>query len=516
MFFCTIILLYLVLTCQCLCSKWCGRHSTTWMIKCNWKNCNTCGDCINRPNILVILADDVGVGDISGYHASSMVDTVHINTRMINKGVKFTDFHSMQLCAPSRYAILSGRYTHRGTAEDGTWSIRGSSQFRDDQESLASVLAQNGYRTAMFGKWHLGGKAPTVAGKNMDKTRNKLIRSTNHDWSKKMIYGPSWLGFDTSYMTVAGIQSSPYTWFRDSRLNISVSDVQLVKTGRTHWSPFGSWSFQEVQESTAEIDPEFDITSYNQVLVNETASFIDSVAGKPFFAHVCLGSVHIPHYPPNYFGDTRVKGTHATHHLDLLFEMDLVVGTLLDILESRKMMENTIVVFVSDNGGIRLSQHVGHQSNGPLRGNKGSSFQGGHRVPMIMRWDGHIPPNEDRSHLVSITDIYSTICDLVDVKVNPGQAPDSVSFAKYVVDRDDTERLRDSMLLAKKGDQVWRQGNYSYVNSVYGVQYLYDLSNDPYETTNLIHVPDLQETVATMQLNWRRVYRNADSWVKPL
>mmetsp|Transcript_85 Transcript_85/g.114 ORF Transcript_85/g.114 Transcript_85/m.114 type:complete len:245 (-) Transcript_85:603-1337(-) len=186
----------------------------------------------------------------------------------------------------------------------------------------------------------------------------------------------------------------------------------------------------------------WDSSAYNMILVEETEKFLDDYlenqSSKPFFSYMALGAVHLPHSPPDYYKDgTPVAGMHDTAHMDVLGEMDKIVGSVLEALEQRQLIDDTIIVFTSDNGGLggqSLSQEYGHLSNGPLRGSKGQIWEGGHRIPMMIRWDnGPVPRNETRSKLVGLNDLFATLCDLADVEVPEGQGIDSISFKDYLV-----------------------------------------------------------------------------------
>ena len=198
---------------------------------------------------------------------------------------------------------------------------------------------------------------------------------------------------------------------------------------------------------------DWDSTQYNMILVNKTNTFIkyhlQKMPGKPFFTYVALGSVHKPHTPANKYSDgTQLKGQYPTAHMDVLHEVDKVVGSLVDHLKYQGVLNNTIIVFSSDNGGlghrITNSSKYGHHSNGPLRGNKGSIHEGGHTIPMILRWDGGlIPKGEKRSHLIGLNDLFATLTDMVGIQKPSRQAVDSISFAKYVFNETNQIGLRE-------------------------------------------------------------------------
>ena len=430
-----------------------------------------------KPNVLLIVGDDVGTGDVPGYWENShQVNMPHLES-LVAEGVTFTDTHSTPLCAPSRYMFLSGNYQHRGMKYPSIWNLNyESGQFKPGQMSLAKILGDNGYDTAIFGKWHLGGKIKLVNKKRLVEittifysffllliyillgkiptlstfdvssfyaSRGTLLSHEGHDWSQQLIDGPWDIGFKTSYITTGGIQSPPYDFLRNGTFETSIDDI-------IHWNE-GNYSMPHGVSSIktpGEGSEDWDSTAYNMILVNETKAFLDQNmdSSDPFFAYVALGAVHLPHSPPDEFLDgSKVAGEYGTKHMDVLYEMDKVVGALVESLEERRLLEDTIIIFTSDNGGLNeetLSNSFGHLSNGGLRGAKGDVYEGGIRVPMTMRWDNGIPKDEKRDKLIGLNDLYRTICGLVGVDVPDNQAMDSIDYSNHIYNESDTTGLR--------------------------------------------------------------------------
>ncbi len=251
------------------------------------------------------------------------------------------------------------------------------------------------------------------------------------------------MGFDSSLTTVSGIQQGPYCFFRDGVAEFDPNNITFWKKGN-YTTPMGLSKVRDQGEGT----PDWDSTIYNQIIVNETARFIDdhlesNRKNDPMFIYASLGAVHTPHSPPNaYFDGSPIAEEYPTPHMDMLYELDKVVGSLISIVEDK--LDDTIIIFTSDNGGIRMteSQQYGHLSSGILRGHKGSIYEGGHRVPLIIRRDRIFPANEERTHFVGLNDIYSTLCDLAGVEVPEGSAIDSVSFTRYLRDKRNRQNLR--------------------------------------------------------------------------
>ena len=210
-----------------------------------------------KPNIVIILADDVGTGDIPFYWSgmnSSKVQMPNLQ-KLAEKGVLFKDAHSSPLCAPSRYMLLSGNYPHRGTRQYGVWNLkRDANQFIGNQKSIAETLKGAGYHTGMFGKWHLGAKVPPNGIKNND--RRYIITADGHDWSLPLIEGPGDIGFNESYITLAGIQQTPYSFFRNDMLETNPNDAKYWEAGSYQTSIGTSYILDEM---SGEGDPSWEI-----------------------------------------------------------------------------------------------------------------------------------------------------------------------------------------------------------------------------------------------------------------
>ena len=493
----------------------------------------TATDSRTNPNIIIILADDVGTGDIPVYWNSSAVDMPNIK-RLAEMGVTFKDAHASSICAPSRYMLLSGNYPHRGSHPNGSWGLNENrNQFRPSQKSIAEVLRDKaGYHTAMFGKWHLGAKAPPngidmyMSNGAANKNGSKFIL-TNEDinWNMPLIDGPQDIGFTKSYMTTGGIQSPPYSFFRDGRLTSAPSDITYWEEGR-HAMPSGESVIGKTHSGQG--DKTWDSAAYNMILVNETIAFIDnhliqqeqeketllssSSSPTPFFAYVALGSVHVPHSPPDrYLDDSPIKDVYPARHLDMLYEMDKVVGSLVSHIEDRNIANNTLIIFASDNGGLRARHSyktTRHRTGGPLRGEKRSIYEGGHRVPLIMRYDNYLPLNQKRKKMVGLNDVYATICDIVGVDIPRGSAQDSISFKDYAESSENKSSTRTKFASWTYGNmmikhEAIRYGSMKLIHNAFTDTFeLYDLASDLSEEHDL----SMNETYSTkMATMYRRL-----------
>jgi len=407
-----------------------------------------------KPNILIILADDLGTGDVPGYWGTtgSPVPMPNLDD-FIQKGVLFTDAHSTPLCAPSRYTLLSGNYQHRGRKYAGTFHLNyEGAQFYPEQQSLADVLREEGnYHTAMIGKWHLGGKVPTRDGVLVTEEDEvdlpRILTDERNDWSKGLSGGPDDIGFDYSYITSEGIHKAPFAFLRNGYLDMDLQeDIKFWEKGN-YSMPKGTSIIKKEGDGT----DTWDSSAYNQILVEETKHFLDqhaqSRASDPFFAYFSLGSVHIPHSPPDTYmdGTTPINGTQPSPHMDLISEIDMIVGSLIQELKDRQLLEDTIILFTSDNGGLSQDKSKSpYNSSGPdLRGQKRDIYEGGHRVPFVLRWDkGLISAGETRSQLIALHDVFATLCDLVGITKPDGQGMDSISFAPSLLNVESSKLRR--------------------------------------------------------------------------
>ena len=256
----------------------------------------------------------------------------------------------------------------------------------------------------------------------------------------------------------------------------------------------------------------WDSTAYNMILVNETERFLDEHIQNriedPFFAYVALGNVHIPHSPPISFLDgSPIAGEYPTKQMDILLEMDKIMGHIIQLLKERNLEDDTIIIFTSDNGGLgrKYSFDYGHNSHGPFKGAKGSIYEGGHRIPLIMKWkNGAVPSGETRSQLIGLNDLYATICGLADVEIPDGQAIDSVSYANYIANETLQNDLREYLgtWTVKSGrifEESIRKDNLKLIRNRHNESVsLFDLDNDVSESTSLASISSHKNVIAEM------------------
>ena len=394
-----------------------------------------------RPNFLIFLSDDVGWGDFQCYNPQGKIPTPNVD-KLAQAGMRFTDAHTpAALCAPTRYAMLTGNYPWRGAKPGGTWSYNGSTQFLPGQKTIGKILQEAGYRTAIFGKVNVGGVWET--GDN-----NQV------DWSKPMKDGPIQWGFDYSYILMVGHQGPPYCFVENNRVDGDASQMTQLKQG-----PLNGGMIPRDGPGL----PGFDSRKVGESIARKAIGFLDDhlaknrAAGKehPFYIHFCSDGAHGPYTPPETLLGSPVKGaSKMTAHTDMVHEVDVLLGKLVAALDERGLLTNTLILLTSDNGGLPFEREYGHDAVGGLRGYKSFIFEGGHRVPYLVRWgDGtpagsKIPPGTVRHQVIGAHDIVATMAELGGARLGPDQALDSVSLVPVLLgQRDDQHPVRQTLLL---------------------------------------------------------------------
>lgn len=381
-----------------------------------------------RPNIVFVMADDVGWGDFQCYNAKGKIPSPAID-RLARDGMRFTDAHTAAaLCAPTRYTVATGNYTWRGRMPGGTWGWNQPPQFLDGQKTVGHLLQEAGYRTGLFGKLHFGGVFEAGAdGKT--------------DFTKPMKAGPIQWGFDTSCVLLGGHQAPPFMFFENNRVLGDPAKVTQLPAGPLNGG---------VVPVPGPGLPDWDSRAVGQTLVDKVIAFIDSAKGTPFYVHLSTDGAHGPYTPPDAIGGTPVKGvTKMSAHTDMVHEVDVVVGRLVEALEKRGLLESTLIVVTSDNGGIPSDRKEhGHDAVGGLRGSKSYIWEGGHRVPFVAYWKGHTPAGAVSKQLIGTLDIVPTFVELAGGKSAADQMLDGVSLVPVLLGKQPEDKpVRQTLLI---------------------------------------------------------------------
>lgn len=403
----------------------------------------------DKPNVIIIYADDLGYGDVGCYGATK-VQTPNID-RLGREGRMFTDAHSASaVCTPSRYALLTGDYPFR-QGKAGAWGpLSHQSELIIDTNrlTLGRLFKDEGYSTACIGKWHLGfGKGRC-------------------NWNKPLRPGPLELGFDYYYGVPKVNSGYPYVYVENDRIVGWDPDDPLVENSK---SPSPSPQFPEKRPNAfggaRKAHELYDDEKTGTLLTEKAIGWIKEHKDKPFFLYFPTTNIHHPFTPAPRFKGTSKCGRYG----DFIHELDWMVGELLKTVDDLKLREKTLVIFTSDNGGMyneggKDAWKAGHRMNGPLLGFKFGVWEGGHRVPFIVRWPGHVKAGSKSGQLLCGVDITATMAALLGRKLEADDAVDSFNMLEALVS-DPEHPVRDNLVLAPRDKRniAVRKGKWVYI-----------------------------------------------------
>ena len=417
----------------------------------------------NLPNIVILYADDMGYGDLGVQNPQSKIPTPHLD-RLAREGMRFTDGHSSSgICTPSRYALLTGR--HHWRKFHGIVGSFGPSVFDAQKTTLPEMLKQKGYATACIGKWHLGWNWKAImrtgAKPQPNKRGRRAYAAADFDWEQPIPDGPLDHGFDY-YFGDDVPNFPPYTWIENDRV-ISAPTQELQENPPTSE---GNW---EARPGPMAADWQLDAVMPR--LTEKAVQWIDkqSDSKQPFFLYFPWTSPHAPIVPTKEFQGSTEAGGYG----DFMHQSDWSAGQVLDALDRHGLTENTIVIFSSDNGPEHYAYNrvrkTGHRSMGPLRGLKRDIWEGGHRVPFIIRWPKVVEAGSVCEALVSQIDIMATLAAIVDFKLTDDMAEDSHNLLPLVLGEDVSEPIRKAHVHnTKKNHYAIRSGNWLLINAPSG------------------------------------------------
>ena len=425
------------------------------------------------PNIVLILADDLGWGDTSCYNPKARTRTPSID-RLASEGVRFTDAHSpSSVCTPTRYGILTGRYCWRTKLKSGVLNGESPSLIEPRRETLASMLKKRGYRTGGFGKWHLGlGDAPKT------------------DYSSELRPGPNDFGFDEYFGIPASLDMPPYLYFENRRV-VEAATAQTPNNGVPLRGPY--WR-------GGPIAPNFRMDEVLPKVTERACRFIAQPGTQPFFAYVPLNAPHTPWVPSGEWKGKSKAGLYG----DFVEQVDASVRRIVEQLTQRRVLDNTLIIMASDNGAPWSAPDIeasgGHVANASWRGQKADIQEAGHRIPFIVRWPGRAKPQVSRE-TVCLTDIFATIAQIQGIPLQAGVAEDSFSILPALLGPGSTPIREAIVHHSSQGLFSIRQGDWKLVLgrgsggftkpvSITPAQgepegELYNLAQDPHEDDNL-------------------------------
>ncbi len=444
----------------------------------------------SRPlNIVLILADDFGVGDIQAHYPANKVPTPALD-RLVREGMSFTDAHSPSaVCSPTRYGLLTGRYAWRTRLQEWVLAAYEPPLIAAGRVTLPGFLQKNGYRTLCIGKWHLGWEWPGPEPSRMSETRHAQ-KNVAWDFTQPIRSGPTTRGFDYYFGTDVP-NYPPFTFIQNDRVvvpptdTLRIDDEQGVVLPRLFAGAPAApgWRFDEIM-------PELTRRATGQI--RELAA-----KRKPFFLYFPITSPHEPVSPSRAF-----KGRSGIAPIaDFLMETDWAVGEVLRALEETGTAGDTLVIFTGDNGhsgytGWDKLTAAGHQPSGIYRGFKGDIWEGGHRVPFVARWPGRIAPNSRSDQLVGLVDAFATVAEAVGAPLPAAAAEDSVSFLPTLLGRAPAPARRTTLVNhSNPGEFAYRDGPWKLIlrnrdvaqksRGQAKVAELYNLADDITEKTNL-------------------------------
>lgn len=446
-------------------------------------------DSESLPNIIFILADDMGYGDIRYLNENSKIPTPHLD-RIGQEGIIFSDAHSPSaVCTPTRYGLLTGRYAFRTRMKKGVLVGHSPSLIEPNRMTLASLLKQKDYVSACIGKWHLGldwqkkdENLPLYSGGNNWDIKN----TSNVDYKASVGGGPTDHGFDYSFIIPASLDIAPYCYIQNKKVTAPI--VEHIEGSNAKRGVF--WRHGDRAE-------DLQLDSVLSDFRNEAIHFIEKNHEKPFFLYLPLSAPHTPWLPI-----PAVKGrSEAGDYGDFVVQVDDLVGTILGRLDDLNISQNTLIVFSSDNGSHWKpsdQEQFEHQANYQFRGMKSDVWEGGHRVPFLARWPQKIQAGAKSDEMICLTDMMATFAELLDLEVPKNAGEDSYNVLPALLQESYESPLKEATILhgingmfaIRKGEWKFIDGRGSGGWTYKGIEeeppgQLYNMEKDPGEKQNL-------------------------------
>jgi len=388
------------------------------------------------PNILIILADDLGYGDLSSFNPDSKISTPNIDA-IAENGMKFTNAHAAGTwCVPSRYGLLTGRFPFRNNREYT------ESMIAPDRETMGKFLQKNGYQTACVGKWHQG-----------------IINEKNPVEGARIEGGPVDKGFDYFYGIPASLDIPPYYYIENDQI-VSYPSDSVGDNYSEGWSPIQG-AFWRGGKTPSDFRHDNVLETLTEKVNGYLEEYKREESANPFFMYFPMTAPHTPWLPDEAFAGKSGAGMYG----DFVMQVDHYVGTILKKLEDLGLSEDTIVMFASDNGPVWFPNNVSdfdHNSVGPLSGMKADVLEGGHRMPFIVSWPGQVAPGTESDALVCFTDIFSTVSDVLQKPLSAAAGEDSVSFLSLL--KGEVKTDRPPVIHSNGGLESIIHGGWKYIN----------------------------------------------------
>lgn len=415
-----------------------------------------------KPNIVIIYADDLGYGDLSCQNPESKITTPNLD-KLASEGMRFTDAHSSSgICSPSRYALLTGNYHWR--RQHGIVNAFGTPFFKEGEFTIATMLKSQGYTTAAIGKWHLGWNWDAVkkpGAKTIKTGKSSSFGPDAFDWTKSVPGGPLDRGFEY-YFGDGTINFPPYCWMENDKVLKAPTEMLDLKGMKTKE---GSWEFRP-----GPMVKDWNPYEVLPTLCKKSVEYIKSQsADKPFFLYFALPSPHAPIIPNDEFDGKTKAGPYG----DFVFQTDYVAGQVLNALKEKGLEENTLIIFSADNGPEKYAypriQNFDHYSMGKLRGLKRDMYEGGHRVPFIIKWPGKVQAGSISHEVINQVDVMSTVAEITGYKLSNEVAVDSYNLLPVITGERYISPLREATIQnTKENMYAVRKGNFVLINAYTG------------------------------------------------
>lgn len=435
---------------------------------------------VKKPNIVFILADDLGYGDVSAMNTNSKIKTTNID-RLVSQGVSFTDAHSSSaVCTPTRYGILTGRYNWRSTLKSGVLMGYSKALIPEERKTMAAFLKEKKYQTACIGKWHLG-----WSWNNIEKGKDSI------NYAMPIKNGPTTLGFDYFYGISGSLDMDPYVYVENDKPT-ALPDRITQNGGMKVW-----------RKGPTASDFDHEQTLPNIIRHAENYIAEKSKSKSPFFLYLPLTAPHTPILPSAEFRGKSGLNDYG----DFVLMVDAMLGRVLTAIDKAGISENTIIVFTSDNGcspsaNLAELKGKGHNPNYNFRGHKADLFDGGHRIPCVVRWPAKIKPHQV-DQTISLNDFMATFAKITGYKLKDNEGEDSYNLLPLLLNTNPQPSIREATvhhsidgafairkgdwkLLFSAGSGGWsspkaKEPNYKTLPPYQ----LYNLKSDPGEMKNL-------------------------------
>ena len=459
------------------------------------------------PNIVYVMADDMGYGDLGCYGATK-IPTPHMD-RLATEGIRFRDAHSASaVCSPSRYAVLTGRYCWRSRLTRWVLGGFGAPLIEPDRPTVATMLKGQGYATAAIGKWHVGFDWPTKDGEVLGDDLETY--GLNVDYSKKLGGGPTTHGFDYSFNISGSLDMPPYCFIENDRT------VGVPTREKEEYFPQQRKGLQADDWRDDQVDVTF---------AAKAVDFIEGSAGGPFFLYLTPSAPHRPCVPPDFAEGKSQAGPRG----DMVYVVDWMVGQVNEALERAGVAEDTLFIVTSDNGA-RIQNYdgndYGHKACGDWRGQKADIYEGGHREPFVARWPGHITPGSVSDEPVCLVDMMATFAAITGSELPEDGAEDSYNILPALLGERLDAPIREAVV-HHSGNGMFsvRQGKWKLIlglgsggftkpaweepESDGPMGQLYDMEADPHEGRNVwSDYPDVVAKMSALLEGYRYLQRS--------